>query len=212
MKPGGDTGRKPKAIACPLGCVVRPRRKFARLSFASSFASALALRRIVDSMHQGAQDSVKGLYNINAVDCVAQFEVVTTCKRLSEAFLLPVQEALLASIPFQILGFHADNGSEYINYTVADLLEKLRVEFTKSRPRRSTDSGLAETKNGACLLMKIRSPSTMVEFMDPVGTTFQSAIAERNGSITAAISATGCSHSHHRVLSILELIIVISKQ
>ena len=41
------------------------------------------------------------------------------------------------------------NGSEYINHTVADLLEKLRVEFTQSRPRRSTDNGLAETKNGA---------------------------------------------------------------
>ena len=47
------------------------------------------------------------------------------------------------------MGFHADNGSEYINYTVAKLLEKLRVEFTKSRPRHSNDNGLAETKNGA---------------------------------------------------------------
>lgn len=40
-------------------------------------------------------------------------------------------------------------GSEYINKTVAALLEKLRVEFTKSRPRHSNDNGLAETKNGA---------------------------------------------------------------
>ena len=103
----------------------------------------------IDSVHQGDQDGVKGLYHINAVDCVTQFEIVATCERLSEAFLLPVIEALLASFPFQILGFHADNGSEYINHTVAGLLSKLRVEFTKSRPRRSTDNGLAETKNGA---------------------------------------------------------------
>jgi len=103
----------------------------------------------IDSVHQGDQDGVKGLYHINAVDCVTQFEIVATCERLSEAFLLPVIEAMLESFPFTILGFHADNGSEYINHTVADLLEKLRVEFTKSRPRRSTDNGLAETKNGA---------------------------------------------------------------
>ena len=103
----------------------------------------------IDSVHQGDQDGVKGLYHINAVDCITQFEIVATCERLSEAYLLPVIDAMLASFPFQILGFHADNGSEYINHTVAELLEKLRVEFTKSRPRRSNDNGLAETKNGA---------------------------------------------------------------
>ena len=102
----------------------------------------------IDSVHQGDQDGVKGLYHINAVDCVTQFELVATCERLSEAYLLPVIAEMLASFPFQILGFHADNGSEYIN-NVAQLLEKLRVEFTKSRPRRSNDNGLAETKNGA---------------------------------------------------------------
>lgn len=45
--------------------------------------------------------------------------------------------------------FHADNGSEYINYKVARLLEKLRIEFTKSRPRHSNDNALVEAKNGA---------------------------------------------------------------
>jgi len=103
----------------------------------------------IDSVHQGDQDGVKGLYHINAVDCVTQFEIVATCERLSEAYLLPVIETLLEGFPFQILGFHSDNGSEYINKTVAQLLEKLRVEFTKSRPRHSNDNGLAETKNGA---------------------------------------------------------------
>ena len=58
-------------------------------------------------------------------------------------------EALLDNFPFLIRGFHADNGSEYINHRVARLLEKLRIEFTKSRPRHSNDNGLAETKNGA---------------------------------------------------------------
>ena len=42
--------------------------------------------------------------------------------------------------PFAILGFHADNGSEYINYQVAGLLEALRAEFTTSRPRHSNDT------------------------------------------------------------------------
>ena len=83
------------------------------------------------------------------MDCVTQFEIVATCERLSEAYLLPVLGQILAGFPFELLGFHADNGSEYINYTVAQLLDKLHVEFTKSRPRHSNDNGLAETKNGA---------------------------------------------------------------
>jgi transposase InsO family protein len=103
----------------------------------------------IDSVHQGDQDGVKGLYHINAVDCVTQWEVVATVQTISEAYLLPVIEQMLEQFPFEILGFHADNGSEYVNHRVAEMLDKLRVEFTRSRPRRSNDNGLAETKNGA---------------------------------------------------------------
>ena len=103
----------------------------------------------IDSVHQGDQDGIKGLYHINAVDCVTQWQVVATVQTISEAHLLPVIEQMLAQFPFEILGFHADNGSEYVNYAVARMLEKLRAEFTRSRPRHSNDNGLAETKNGA---------------------------------------------------------------
>ena len=103
----------------------------------------------IDSVHQGDLDGVKGLYHINAVDCVTQWQVVARVQAISEAYLLPVIGAMLEQFPFVILGFHADNGSEYVNHRVAELLEKLRIEFTRSRPRRSNDNGLAETKNGA---------------------------------------------------------------
>lgn len=105
----------------------------------------------IDSVHQGDQDGAKGVYHINAVDCVTQWELVATCEKISEAYLLPVIEALLDAFPFRILGFHADNGSEYINHKVAKMLDKLAAEFTKSRPRHSNDNGLAETKNGAII-------------------------------------------------------------
>jgi transposase InsO family protein len=58
---------------------------------------------------------------------------------------------MLRQFPFRIRGFHSDNGSEFINVTVAKLLEKLLIEQTKSRPRRSGDNGLIETKNGAVI-------------------------------------------------------------
>jgi transposase InsO family protein len=103
----------------------------------------------IDSVHQGDRDGAKGLYHINAVDCVTQWQVVATVETISEAHLLPVIESMLEQFPFEILGFHADNGSEYVNHRVARLLDKLCIEFTRSRPRRSNDNGLAETKNGA---------------------------------------------------------------
>ena len=78
----------------------------------------------VDTVHQGDREGVKGIYHINAVDEVTQW------------------------FPFQIRGFHSDNGSEFINHTVAELLNKLLVEQTKSRPRHSNDNGLVESKNG----------------------------------------------------------------
>ncbi|HYN62968.1 MAG TPA: transposase family protein [Candidatus Limnocylindrales bacterium] len=103
----------------------------------------------IDSVHQGDLDGTKGLYHINAVDCVTQWQVVATVQTISEAHLLPVIRQMLEQFPFEILGFHADNGSEYVNHKVAQMLDKLRIEFTRSRPRRSNDNGLAETKNGA---------------------------------------------------------------
>ena len=104
----------------------------------------------VDSVHQGDQDGIKGVYHINTVDCVTQYEGVATCERISEAFLIPVLEELLASFPFAILGFHSDNGSEFINYQVARLLNKLLIEEqTKSRSRHCNDTAQAESKNGA---------------------------------------------------------------
>lgn len=105
----------------------------------------------IDSVHQGDLDGIKGLYYINAVDCVTQWELVASCEKLSEAFLLPVIAQLLNGFPFVLHGFHADNGSEYINHQVAAMLNKLNLEFTRSRPRTSNDNGLAETKNGAII-------------------------------------------------------------
>ncbi len=104
----------------------------------------------VDTVHQGDSDSHKGIYHINAVDTVTQWQIVGCCETISEAHLLPVLEAILHQFPFRIRGFHSDNGSEFLNHKVEKLLNKLLVaEFTKSRANRTTDNALVEGKNGA---------------------------------------------------------------
>jgi transposase InsO family protein len=105
----------------------------------------------VDTVHQGDPPGAKGVFHIDAVDEVTQWQIVSATARLSEAWLEPVLGAMIRQFPFRILGFHSDNGSEFINTVVARLLNKLLIEQTKSRPRHSNDNGLVETKNGAVI-------------------------------------------------------------
>lgn len=103
----------------------------------------------IDTVHQGDLDGRKGIYHINAVDEITQFEVIISVEKISEFYLIPVLQVILESFPFKIISFHSDNGSEYINKTVAKLLKKLLIEFTKSRARQTNDNALVEGKNAA---------------------------------------------------------------
>jgi hypothetical protein len=88
--------------------------------------------------------------------------------RISEAYLKPVLEDMMRQFPFRTLGFHTDNGSEFIHRTVAELLNKLLIEQTKSRPRQSGDNGLVETKNGAVIRKHIGYGYIHASHADPI--------------------------------------------
>jgi transposase InsO family protein len=105
----------------------------------------------VDTVHQGDLDGEKGVYHINMVDAVTQWEIVACVETISEAHLLSVLEEVLRMFPFVILSFHSDNGSEYINALTAKLLNKLLIEQTKSRSGRTNDNALVEGKNGSVI-------------------------------------------------------------
>ena len=59
----------------------------------------------IDTVHQGDFNGRKGIYHINAVDEVTQWEIVASVEKISEAYLMPVLESMLAQFPF-IRGFH----------------------------------------------------------------------------------------------------------
>ena len=105
----------------------------------------------IDTLHQGDINGQKGVYHINAVDEIAQWEIVASVERISEAYLVSALGSMLVQFPFVIRGFHSDNGSEFVNHVVARLLNKLLVRFTKSRHRHPDDNGLVETKNGSVI-------------------------------------------------------------
>ncbi len=105
----------------------------------------------IDTVHQGDLDGNKGVYHINAIDQVTQWEVVASVEKIAEGHLVPALEMMLKAFPFVIRGFHSDNGSEFVNYQVAQMLNRMYVRFTKSRPRHCNDNALAESKNGSVL-------------------------------------------------------------
>ena len=104
----------------------------------------------VDTVHLGDRPDAKGIYVVNVVDEVTQYQHLGAVPRATFHYLGPLLESAILAFPFEIRGFHADNGSEFINHRVADLLNRLHIEsFTKSRPRRSNDNALVESKNGS---------------------------------------------------------------
>lgn len=111
----------------------------------------------IDTVHQGDLATEtgtvieKGVYHINSIDEVTQWEIIAAVEKISEAYLEPILQLILEQYPFAIIEFHADNGSEYINHTVAKLLNKLLIKLTKSRSRQTNDNALVESKNGSII-------------------------------------------------------------
>ena len=81
--------------------------------------------------------------------------------------------------PFVIVGFHSDNGSEYINHQVANLLEKLRIEQTKSRSRQSNDNALAESKNASVVRKHMGYDHIPQAYAKPINAFYQETVASQ---------------------------------
>lgn len=105
----------------------------------------------VDSVHQGDCNGEKGVYHINTVDEVTQWQVPVAVENLQEICVEPALDEAFVLYPFVIDNFHSDNGGEYINRVIEGFLKRWKSKQTKSRPRHSNDNGLVETKNGSVI-------------------------------------------------------------
>jgi hypothetical protein len=57
----------------------------------------------VDTVHQGQHDGRAGVYHINSVDTVTQWQVIGCTETISELHLIPALEAMLHQYPFRIV-------------------------------------------------------------------------------------------------------------
>ena len=166
----------------------RPRYRERRLNYSKTRAVQVAIgeRRKprpdgkpgylrVDTVHQGDLDGVKGVYHINLVDEVTQWQLVACVAGITQSHLKPVLQDILEHFPFVIRGFHSDNGSEFINDMVSGLLRELLIEQTKSRARKSNDNGLVESKNGAVIRKHMGYGYIAAEHAEDIHAFYQSA-------------------------------------
>lgn len=105
----------------------------------------------VDTVHQGDMGRQKGVYHINILDEVTQWEYAGAVPKITESYLVPLLLKLIKKFPFKVFEFHSDNGSEYINRVVVSMLNKLLIKLTKSRSRQTNDNAQVESKNGSVI-------------------------------------------------------------
>lgn len=101
----------------------------------------------VDSVHQGDMDGVKGVYHIDIVDEITQWQCVVAVPEINTKYMTLAIEMLINIFPFKIYEVHSDNGSEYINKVISGMLTDLVIKITKNRSRHCNDNALCESKH-----------------------------------------------------------------
>lgn len=145
-----------------LRCTPRYRERSRSISKTKPVQRSIGIRRKpepngepgylrVDTVHQGDYEQSKGVYHLNIVDEVLQWEIPVSVEELAMSTVGNALEEAMALFPFVLQNLHSDPGGEFINQVVADLLKRLVIVQTKSRPRKCGDNALVECKNGAVI-------------------------------------------------------------
>lgn len=125
----------------------------------------------VDSVHQGDhEDGRKGVYHINLIDEVTQFEYIVTVACLNSQEIKKALERAFKMFPFTIKGFHSDNGTEYVNEDISQALLQCLIDFTRSRSGKSNDNALVEGKNGSIIRKWIQYEYIGRDYVERVNT------------------------------------------
>ena len=85
--------------------------------------------------------------SVNFTDIATGWTEMTAVKNKAQRWVFAGIKEIRKRLPFPILGFDSDNGSEFINDKLLRYCEKEHITFTRSRPYRKNDSCYIEQKN-----------------------------------------------------------------
>jgi len=96
-------------------------------------------------------ESVAGMfvYTINCVDIATGWTVQRACWGKGEGGTVKAIQSIENTLPFSILGFDCDNGSEFLNWHLVRYFfdRKNKIKFTRSRAYYKNDNAHIEQKN-----------------------------------------------------------------
>ena len=85
--------------------------------------------------------------SVNFTDIATGWMEMIAVKNKAQRWVFAGIKEIRKRLPFTILGFDSDNGSEFINAELLRYCEKEQITFTRSRPYRKNDSCYIEQKN-----------------------------------------------------------------
>jgi hypothetical protein len=99
--------------------------------------------------HCGASVAGMFVYTINCVDIASSWSIQRAVWGKGERGVITAIESMEESLPFPILGFDCDNGSEFLNWHLFRHFShrKQPIQFTRSRPYHKNDNAHIEEKN-----------------------------------------------------------------
>ena len=99
--------------------------------------------------HCGTNIAGDYVFSLDTVDIATGWTAQRALWGKGERAMMTAMEDLEKSLPFKILGFDTDNGSEFLNYRLLKYFKERpsKVEFTRSRPYQKNDNAHVEQKN-----------------------------------------------------------------
>jgi hypothetical protein len=97
--------------------------------------------------HDGGNLRGDVIQSVNFTDIATGWMEMVAVKNKAQRWVFAGIKAIKKRLPFPILGFDSDNGSEFINDELLRYCEKQHITFTRSRPYRKNDSCYIEQKN-----------------------------------------------------------------
>jgi hypothetical protein len=86
--------------------------------------------------------------SVNLTDVLTGWVFTWSIRNNAQKHVKRALQLAVEGIPYQVIGMDFDNGSEFINYTIAEWADKLDIFFTRSRPYKKNDQATIESKNG----------------------------------------------------------------
>jgi hypothetical protein len=97
--------------------------------------------------HEGGNASGEFCFTLAATDICTAWTERRALLTKAARWVIAALEDMRKRLPFALQGLHSDNGSEFVNHTLAEYCREHALEFTRSRPGRKNDNCYVEQKN-----------------------------------------------------------------